>query len=155
VLPHNCSIILTTNRRSDQRAHFDSQPPLPLQEFLPEQPLSPVLHPPLPLQEFFPAQECFSAVAAPAALLASFAAGALDFASTAGFDAVLVSAGLLSLQPLKPAKRPATASGTSELDVRWNRDFDAFIWIRTHSVWVLDPVRDTGSIVAQRDHRMP
>src|SRR3954466_222544 len=40
--------------------YFTAQPPLPLQEFLPLQPLSPVLQPPLPLQEFLPAQSCFS-----------------------------------------------------------------------------------------------
>src|SRR5437763_6853642 len=38
------------------------QPPLPLQEFLVLQPLSPVLQPPLPLQEFWPLQACFSLV---------------------------------------------------------------------------------------------
>ncbi len=32
------------------------QPPLPLQEFLPLQPLSPDLQPPLPLQSFLPLQ---------------------------------------------------------------------------------------------------
>src|SRR5947209_15945829 len=37
-----------------------AQPPLPLQEFLPLQPLSPALQPPLPLQEFWPLQACFS-----------------------------------------------------------------------------------------------
>src|SRR5271165_3236706 len=37
-----------------------AQPPLPLQEFLPLQPLSPDLHPPLPLHEFWPLQACFS-----------------------------------------------------------------------------------------------
>ena len=37
-----------------------AQPPLPLQEFLPLQPLSLALHPPLPLQEFCPLQACFS-----------------------------------------------------------------------------------------------
>ena len=37
-----------------------AQPPLPLQEFLPLQPLSLDLHPPLPLQEFWPLQACFS-----------------------------------------------------------------------------------------------
>src|SRR6516162_7683529 len=37
-----------------------AQPPLPLQEFLPLQPLSPDLQPPLPLQEFWPLQACFS-----------------------------------------------------------------------------------------------
>ncbi len=37
-----------------------AQPPLPLQEFLPLQPLSLDLQPPLPLQEFKPLQACFS-----------------------------------------------------------------------------------------------
>src|SRR6516164_3361048 len=37
-----------------------AQPPLPLQEFLPLQPLSLLLQPPLPLQEFWPLQACFS-----------------------------------------------------------------------------------------------
>src|SRR6202051_66144 len=39
-----------------------AQPPLPLQLFLPLQPLSPVLQPPLPLQSFLPLQECLSVV---------------------------------------------------------------------------------------------
>ncbi len=38
-----------------------AHPPLPLQEFLPLQPLSPVLHPPLPLQAFLPEQAFVSA----------------------------------------------------------------------------------------------
>ena len=38
-----------------------AQPPLPLHEFFPLQPLSPVLQPPLPLQEFWPLQACLSA----------------------------------------------------------------------------------------------
>ena len=37
-----------------------AQPPLPLQEFCPLQPLSPDLQPPLPLQSFLPLQECLS-----------------------------------------------------------------------------------------------
>src|SRR5258707_90353 len=41
-----------------------AQPPLPLQEFLPLQPLSLDLHPPLPLQEFLPSQACFSFLSA-------------------------------------------------------------------------------------------
>jgi hypothetical protein len=43
-----------------------AQPPLPLQEFLPLQPLSLALQPPLPLQEFCPLQACFSTFAAEA-----------------------------------------------------------------------------------------
>jgi len=42
-----------------------AQPPLPLHEFLPLQPLSPVLQPPLPLQEFWPWQACLSDLALP------------------------------------------------------------------------------------------
>jgi hypothetical protein len=41
-----------------------AQPPLPLQEFLPLQPLSLELQPPLPLQEFKPLQACFSTLSA-------------------------------------------------------------------------------------------
>lgn len=41
-----------------------AQPPLPLQVFLPEQPLSPEAQPPFPLQEFLPLQACFSILAA-------------------------------------------------------------------------------------------
>ena len=37
------------------------QPPLPLQSFLPLQPLLPVLQPPWPLQSFLPLQSCFAA----------------------------------------------------------------------------------------------
>src|ERR1700677_1814173 len=40
---------------------FVLQPPLPLQEFWPLQPLSPALQPPVPLQEFWPLQSCFPA----------------------------------------------------------------------------------------------
>jgi len=37
-----------------------AQPPLPLQLFLPLQPLSPVEQPPVPLQLFLPLQECLA-----------------------------------------------------------------------------------------------
>src|ERR1700726_758964 len=43
-----------------------AQPPLPLQEFLPLQPLSLALQPPLPLQELRPLQACFSTLSAAA-----------------------------------------------------------------------------------------
>jgi hypothetical protein len=54
-----------------------AQPPLPLQEFLPLQPLSLELQPPLPLQEFKPLQACFSTLSGAAwptmGLMAEFA----------------------------------------------------------------------------------
>ena len=46
-----------------------AQPPLPLQEFLPLQPLSPDLQPPSPLHEFWPLQPCLSDWKAPASTL--------------------------------------------------------------------------------------
>src|SRR6266480_2803935 len=41
-----------------------AQPPLPLQLFLPAQPLSPLLQPPMPLQAFLPLHSCLSAARA-------------------------------------------------------------------------------------------
>jgi hypothetical protein len=48
-----------------------AQPPLPLQEFLPLQLLSPVLQPPLPLHEFCPLQACLSAASLSLSLILS------------------------------------------------------------------------------------
>jgi hypothetical protein len=78
-----------------------AQPPLPLQLFLPLQPLSPLLQPPLPLQEFWPLQACFSTffwlVSCLSALAAKYAF-ALD--STVDAD---------TAEPV-PARSPATAA---------------------------------------------
>src|SRR5881628_2751696 len=49
-----------------------AQPPFPLQEFFPAQPLSPVLHPPCALHSFFAAHECLAAVAHPPFILQEF-----------------------------------------------------------------------------------
>src|SRR6187401_2231846 len=49
-----------------------AQPPWPLQEFLPAQPLSPVEQPPMPLQAFMPLQLCLSTVAQPPLPLQEF-----------------------------------------------------------------------------------
>src|SRR5262245_60050206 len=48
------------------------QPPLPLQEFLPAQPLSPPLQPPWPLHAFLPAHSCLAFVAQPPLPLQEF-----------------------------------------------------------------------------------
>src|SRR5579863_8992714 len=74
-----------------------AQPPLPLQEFLPLQPLSPALQPPLPLQLFWPLHACFSLTFL-SALLASSWAAAFP-AKLAAFTVVAV-----------PASRPAIAA---------------------------------------------
>src|SRR6266487_6014869 len=44
------------------------QPPFPLQEFFPAQPLSPGAHPPCPLQSFLPLQSCFRVAQLPVPL---------------------------------------------------------------------------------------
>src|SRR5260370_8487017 len=54
------SLPLTSNYSAGGLEPSVAQPPLPLQEFLPWQPLSPALQPPLPLQELWPLQACFS-----------------------------------------------------------------------------------------------
>src|SRR5580692_8568839 len=80
-----------------------AQPPLPLQEFLPLQPLSLALQPPLPLQEFWPLQACFSFTFLGA--LVSSCAAAEAFAPGARFEALIVA--------LVPARRPARAAPVS------------------------------------------
>jgi hypothetical protein len=78
-----------------------AHPPLPLQEFLPLHPLSPVLQPPLPLQEFFPLQEFLSG------------AGELAGASSIWWMAVpeLPVAAACTRADV-PVKRPAIAAPT-------------------------------------------
>src|SRR5438445_3601304 len=49
-----------------------AQPPLPLHEFLPAQPLSPLEQPPMPLHSFFVAHECLATVAQPPLPLQAF-----------------------------------------------------------------------------------
>src|SRR5688572_30118420 len=85
---------------------FTAQPPLPLHEFLPAQPLSPDLQPPLPLQEFLPLQSWvspfFSSARTPAV-------GAPD---------LVVSIAALATRP--PERRPAMAApARSALLVDW------------------------------------
>src|ERR1700688_274581 len=80
-----------------------AQPPLPLQEFLPLQPLSLDLQPPLPLQEFWPLQACFSFT-----FLSDFLSALSSWAVIADLtpgnrlDALMLA--------LVPASKPATAA---------------------------------------------
>jgi hypothetical protein len=80
-----------------------AQPPLPLQEFLPLQPLSLDLQPPLPLQEFWPLQACFSFTFLLEALsaLSSWAVIA-DLTPGSRLEALMLA--------LVPASKPATAA---------------------------------------------
>src|SRR3954466_5547352 len=81
--------------------YFTAQPPLPLQEFLPLQPLSPVLQPPLPLQEFLPAQSCLSA--------------GLSAASVPALIVVLPEVVLVAACATDPVRRPARAAPASRV----------------------------------------
>ena len=90
-----------------------AQPPLPLQEFLPLQPLSPLLQPPLPLQEFLPLQACFSTSAKPAACPGK--AGAVDMLEP------LPLTGAALTRFMVPPNRPANAA------VRTNELFDILV----------------------------
>ena len=78
-----------------------AQPPLPLQLFLPLQPLSLLLQPPLPLQEFCPLQACFSGFLVVSGL--SWLSAENDVL------AVLYPVEARTATPV-PASRPATAA---------------------------------------------
>src|SRR5260370_41692916 len=84
-----------------------AQPPFPLQEFFPLQPLSLVLQPPLPLQEFWPLQACFSFLASDA--VDSFPASP-DIAGLEPSDA-----GAAFIRAIVPLSKPLKAAvSTSE-----------------------------------------
>src|SRR5581483_12417631 len=82
-----------------------AQPPLPLQLFLPLQPLSLLLQPPWPLQSFLPLHECLAGFAksVPANdILPAFRMGVAD-EFTAVVDACMT---------VTPLSRPETAAAT-------------------------------------------
>ena len=72
-----------------------AHPPLPLQEFLPLQPLSPVLQPPWPLHAFWPLHPCLAASA---------------IVCTATPALVLVVLAAYARIANEPVRRPATAA---------------------------------------------
>src|SRR6266567_7332146 len=87
-----------------------AQPPLPLQEFLPLQPLSPAEHPPLPLQEFWPLHACFS-----------------TFLSSAFLPEVVLSSGFSEAIAVVPARNPLRAapitSARIDFVITWTTPF--------------------------------
>jgi hypothetical protein len=54
------AVFFDSHWKSVSERQADLQPPLPLQLFLPLQPLSPAEHPPWPLQLFKPLQSCLA-----------------------------------------------------------------------------------------------
>ena len=103
------------------------QPPLPLQSFLPLQPLLPVLQPPWPLQSFLPLQSCFAAGVAGVDDVLGVAGVAflVSGADVDGVDGVLGvaddgSAGGFGASPPQATRTPPTAATSSECAI--------FIW---------------------------
>jgi hypothetical protein len=89
-----------------------AQPPLPLQEFLPLQPLSPEPQPPLPLQEFKPLQACFSTLSSAAWPAMGLMLELADVRSAADLLLVGMEAARAIVPPNKPVK---AAVSTREL----------------------------------------
>ena len=91
-----------------------AQPPFPLQEFFPLQPLSPVLQPPWPLQSFLPLQLCLAVSAKEAAVVASFPIVLLLAVTAVAVEAVTVLAadvtGAAFNLAVVPPTRPVTAA---------------------------------------------
>ena len=88
-----------------------AQPPLPLQLFLPLQPLSLDLQPPWPLQSFLPLQECLSSAAKDTFATETFPAEA--FACTVVLVCALLRVGVALIRSAVPASKPATAAAVS------------------------------------------
>jgi hypothetical protein len=95
-----------------------AQPPLPLQEFLPLQPLSLDLQPPLPLHEFRPLQACFSVVSAAACPAMGLMAERAEVSSAPDRLVFAKVAARATVPPNKPVK---AAVSTREL-------FEIFIY---------------------------
>src|SRR5262245_36009901 len=82
-----------------------AQPPLPLQEFLPAHPWSPVEQPPMLLQAFMPLQACFAVVEACTSLdsLWLLQPAANGAPATSAATAATINA-FLSLRPMVPLR---------------------------------------------------
>src|SRR5438309_9553254 len=91
--------------------YFDSlvlQPPLPLQLFLPLQPLSPVLQPPLPLQSFLPLQSCLS-LSVSSSLMTFWPASMAAFLRVLSCDGV-DDVGSVAARAAVPMSKPLSAA---------------------------------------------
>src|SRR3954468_15652247 len=80
-----------------------AQPPLPLQLFLPLQPLSLALQPPWPLQSFWPLQPCLGGLSALVSRIPAFAA--LTLAPLAPFVAAWAATEVPPIRPESAAVR--------------------------------------------------
>src|ERR1700683_3164823 len=89
-----------------------AQPPLPLHEFLPLQPLSLELQPPLPLQEFRPLHACFSTLSSAAWPAMGLMAELADVSSAPDLPVFASVAARATVPPSKPVK---AAVSTREL----------------------------------------
>src|SRR5438445_13708437 len=96
-----------------------AQPPLPLQEFLPAQPLSPLEQPPMPLHSFLVAHECLATVAQPPLPLQAFLPSApsplhafmpLQTWASLALASFFAAGALSSAKTLLPASMPAATA---------------------------------------------
>src|SRR5580692_1379816 len=81
-----------------------AQPPLPLHEFLPLQPLSLELQPPLPLHEFRPLHACFSTLSSAAWPAMGLMAELADVSSAPDLPVFASVAARATVPPNRPAK---------------------------------------------------
>jgi hypothetical protein len=79
----------------------EAQPPLPLHEFLPAQPASPLLQPPWPLHAFWPLQTCLSVEAWALSFFSSPAEPFLPSPLASSLGSAVIRR--------EPARTPATA----------------------------------------------
>jgi hypothetical protein len=87
-----------------------AQPPLPLQSFLPLQPLALALQPPWPLQSFLPLQECLSPSSIAAFAIETFPAAAFMTLALAVIPEWDAGVGAACNLAVVPPKRPDTAA---------------------------------------------
>src|SRR3954467_8547208 len=96
-----------------------AQPPLPLQLFLPLQPLSLDLQPPWPLQSFLPLQECLGGLSALVSRSPAFAA-----LTVAPLEPLVAAWAATEVPPISPESAAVRSNAFSlllviEIDLAW------------------------------------
>src|SRR5580700_10878320 len=93
---------------SAPRRQADLQPPLPLQEFLPLQPASPVLQPPWPLQSFLPLQSCLAVSSRVRPMVPALST--TIFLALVNCELLLVGMAVVAARLVEPAIKPPRAA---------------------------------------------
>src|SRR5580698_7424437 len=101
-----------------------AQPPLPLQLFLPLQPLSLALQPPLPLQSFLPLQACLSGASWPTMRMPAETALTLLWP-----EPLLTGCAAAMVPPTRPVSVALSRSAFREVFI-----FDFLAWVLAESI---------------------